>query len=552
MNIKKKNSRIRIIPLGGLEEVGKNCTIIEYEDEILIVDFGLKFSNEDSPGIDFIINNTNYLENNKNKIKGILITHGHLDHIGGLPYLLDKIKTTIYASNFTCAMINNLNFNKNTKEKLKFKIIKENQNLKIGKFNIDTVKIHHSIIDCLGFIFKTDNGNIIYTGDYKDDKNSYKEKNTDFKQLSKYKNNLLLLSDSTNAHNKNKTTSDKIIYNNLKKIITDTKERIIIATFSTQITRIRQILDICKEKNKKVIFSGFSISKNIEIGIRMNFFKDFDNVIFDIKKQNKMNKKDLVFVCTGTQGEENSSIYKIANDNHKFLKLEKKDTIVFCSSVIPGNEFKVNKIINQLHKKEVNVITNKDIEIHGSGHGGIDELKKVINTVKPKYFIPIHGENMHLAKHKELAINCGVREENIFVLENGQKIEIENQNIKKKEKIKNKILYIENNRILSSQGIFLNERLALKDKGILIFFIKLDYNGQSEVNIEQKGFGFYNNSTEIIDNIKEYLKNDISNNISNYYNDLEKSKLKIKSNIEQILAKNNYKIPLMSLNIIYS
>ena len=469
-----------------------------------------------------------------------------MDHIGGLPYLMDKIKTTIYASNFTCAMINNLSF----KEKPKLKIIKENQNLKIGKFNIDAIKVHHSIINCLGFVFKTKHGNIIHTGDYKDDKNSYKEKNTDFKALSKYKNNLLLLSDSTNAHNKNKTTSDKVIYNNLKKIITSSKDRLIIATFSTQITRIRQILDICKEKNKKVIFSGFSISKNIEIGIRMNFFKDFDNVIFDIKKQRKLESKNTVFICTGTQGEENSSIYKMANNTHRFIKLKEKDTIVFCSSVIPGNEFKISKIINQLYKRKIDIITNKDIDIHSSGHGGIEELKKMISVIKPEYFIPIHGESMHLEKHKKIALESGIKESNIFVLENGQKIEIHNQSIRKLEKVKNKILFIESGKILSSQNIFLKERLELKNKGVLIIFIKLDHNGLSEINIDTKGFGFYNNSSEILNYIKKNLTEDINHNISDYYNDIEESKLKIKSNVEKVLIKNRYKIPLISINII--
>lgn len=547
----KEKSKIRIIPLGGLKEIGKNCTLIEYEDEILIIDFGLKFGNEDTPGIDFTVNSLNYLINNKNKVKGILITHGHLDHIGGLPYLLNEFNIPIYASDFTCAMINNLKFKKSIQEKLILKPIKENQNIKIGKFEIDTVKIGHSIINCLGYIFKTKNGNIIHTGDYKDNRNSYKEKNTDFKQLSRYKNNILLLSDSTNAGNKEKTTSDKVIYNNLKKIISNTKGRIIISTFSTQITRIRQILDICKEKKKKVIISGFAISNNIEMGIRMNFLKNFEDILLKTKNKKKIEDKNIVFICTGTQGEKNSAIHKISNNNHPHIKLLKSDTVVFCSSVIPGNEFKVNKIINQLYEKEVNVITNKDIEIHSSGHGGTHELKKIINIIKPKYFIPIHGEKRHLERHKKIALNCGINEKNILVLENGQKIEIYKKKIKKLEKIKNKFLYINNNKILTLDNSVFKKRENLTNSGIIIIIIKLDHNSDIKITIENHGFVLYNDSKDIIKIIKENIINEVKNNIKQYYNDDKKNNLKIKSLITEILNKKKYTIPVISVNFIF-
>ncbi len=469
-------SKLRLFSLGGLEEIGKNCTVLEYNNEILVIDFGIKFNKDKLLGNLIYYPDFGYLEENQHKIKAILITHGHLDHIGGLLYLFKKINPLILTSNFTKDLIDNL-FQKNNFPKPKINIIKDA--FPLGHFNITPISLRHSIVDSIGFHITAREHSIFITGDFKEITQEHllalKERKID-----------ILLSDSTNA-NKNKTRiTEEEIFNNLKEIIKNSS-RVFLTHFSSQVYIIKNILDIAAEQDKIIIPLGRSIEEIFSILEKNQELLPYLNIIGSFKELNNYPQEKIIFLATGSQGEKNSSLWKLAHKKMKDLEIEHEDTLILSSSMIPGNEIYVNEIINSFYKQGAKVITNDDIAIHSSGHSYKNELREVINAIKPKFFIPIHGEYKHLVHHKDIAVECGVKENNVFIIENGETLELNQGSLKigKKLKLKEKIL--KNNRHINS--FLIEEKKKLAENGTMLINV---YKNKDNFSIKINSLGMVN------------------------------------------------------------
>jgi ribonuclease J len=417
--------KLKIIPLGGLNEVGKNMMVYEYEEDIIVIDMGLEFPNDDMLGIDYVIPDVSYLEENRKRIKGIIITHGHLDHIGGIPYILPRLDfPPVYSTRLTNGLIQKRVEEFNQEKQATLRIIDPDQALRLGKFLFTFFRVAHSIPDSVGVVIDTPVGKIVHTGDFKFDESL--AGNQKPQELNKIKalgnqNVLALLSDSTNALKPGHTMSESEVGKTLENVIKTTKGRLIIASFSSLIGRMQQIIDYAQKYNRKIFVSGRSMSENIKIAVQLGFLKFPNGTIQDIKKyQGKVEDSKILLLTTGSQGESISALTRIANNEHPHIKIKKGDTVVLSSSPIIGNERSIFSVVNNLCLLGADVIHNQIMDVHTSGHGYQEELKEMIKMVKPKYFIPVHGEYFMRKSHGNLAKDeCGVLEENVIMLQNG-------------------------------------------------------------------------------------------------------------------------------------
>lgn len=417
--------KLKIIPLGGLNEVGKNMMVYEYEEDIIVIDMGLEFPNDDMLGIDYVIPDVSYLEENRKRIKGIIITHGHLDHIGGIPYILPRLDfPPVYSTRLTNGLIQKRVEEFNQEKQATLRIIDPDQALRLGKFLFTFFRVAHSIPDSVGVVIDTPVGKIVHTGDFKFDESL--AGNQKPQELNKIKalgnqNVLALLSDSTNALKPGHTMSESEVGKTLENVIKTTKGRLIIASFSSLIGRMQQIIDYAQKYNRKIFVSGRSMSENIKIAVQLGFLKFPNGTIQDIKKyQGKVEDSKILLLTTGSQGESISALTIIANNEHPHIKIKKGDTVVLSSSPIIGNERSIFSVVNNLCLLGADVIHNQIMDVHTSGHGYQEELKEMIKMVKPKYFIPVHGEYFMRKSHGNLAKDeCGVLEENVIMLQNG-------------------------------------------------------------------------------------------------------------------------------------
>jgi len=417
--------KLKIIPLGGLNEVGKNMMVYEYEEDIIVIDMGLEFPDEDMLGIDYVIPDVSYLEENRKRIKGIVITHGHLDHIGGIPYILPKLDfPPVYATRLTCGLIEK-RVEEFKQEKLaSVRVIDPDKPLRLGKFDLNFFRVAHSIPDSVGIVIDTPIGKIVHTGDFKfDDSPSGNQKKADMNKIKALgsQNVLALFSDSTNALKPGHTMSESEVGKTLEGLIQKTKGRIIIASFSTLIGRLQQIIDYAQKYGRKIFISGRSMRDNIDIAAKLGFLQFPKGIIQDIKKyQNKVEDDQTLILTTGSQGEAISALTRISANEHPHIKIKKGDTVILSSSPIIGNEKAIFSVVNNLCLLGADVIHNQIMDVHTSGHGYQEELKQMIRMVNPKYFVPIHGEYFMRQTHGNLAKDeCGIPENNVIMLQNG-------------------------------------------------------------------------------------------------------------------------------------
>lgn len=427
--MKKYTPKLKIIPLGGLEEVGRNMMLLEYERDIIIIDMGLQFPEEDMPGIDYIIPNISYLYGKENYIRGVIITHGHYDHIGAIPHLIFKIgNPTIFTARLTRAIIEKRQEEyKNGKHKLNIHTISPRDTIQLGVFKVEFFRVNHNIPDGLGLAIHTPCGLVVHTGDFKFDPNPIGDLPADkekIKQLGE-KGVLTLCSDSTAAEIKGYSISEKTILENLREIFKTARGRIIISTFSSLISRIQQVFMITQELGKFVTIDGYSIRVNVEIARKLGYLKIKKNAIISLKEAKKLPDNKTVLLCTGAQGEERAVLMRIASGEHREIKIEKGDTIIFSSSVVPGNERTVQRLKDTLTRQGAEIYHYQMMDIHAGGHGAQEDLKEIIRLAKPKYFIPIHGNRYMLKIHRDLVATCNIPEKNIFVADNGQIMEFE-------------------------------------------------------------------------------------------------------------------------------
>ncbi len=470
------NNKLKITFLGGVGEIGKNMTAFEYNDEIIVVDAGLTFPGEDLPGIDVVIPDFTYLINNKDKVKAIILTHGHEDHIGGLPFVLEQIKAPIYGSRLTLALIEN-KMKEHPRVNYKAITVKPKNVLKIGAFSVEFIKVSHSIAGALALCITTPAGNVVHTGDFKIDFEPIDGVMTDlqrFGELGKKGVNLLMC-ESTNVCRPGYSMSEKSVGRALEEIFKNhTENRIFVATFASNIHRLQQILNLAEKYGRKVAFTGRSMVNITDVGMKIGEISFNREILIDIDKIDKYADKELLIVTTGSQGEPGSALPRMATGDFKQIKIGPNDLIVFSSSPIPGNEKSVYNVINSLFQKGADVIYDELSEVHASGHACQEEIKTIHSLVKPKFFMPIHGEYRHLKMHKQLAMNLGMEERNILLPTIGAQIEMTPNSIKRVG------IVTAGQRLIDGYGIgdmdsnVLRERKQLSEDGICVVVMTIN------------------------------------------------------------------------------
>ena len=547
----KKEEKVYIIPLGGLEEVGKNMTAFQYKDEIVIVDAGLTFPEDEHLGIDVIIPDFTYLENNKDKIKTLLLTHGHEDHIGAIPYLYQKLGSDvpIYGGKLTLELAK-AKFEKKDAVLPKMRVVKGRTKIKISKyFSVECISVTHSIADCYAICIKTPAGVIVHSGDFKVDLTPIDGEGFDFARLSQLGEEGvdLLLSDSTNANIPGFTPSERSVGESLKEEFSKSKGRIIIAAFASHVHRLQQIIDIAQMYNRKIAIDGRSMVKVFDIASRLGYLKLPKGLVVDIQKIDKLPAEKVVILCTGTQGEPLAALSRIANGTHKHISLREGDTVIISATPIPGNEKAVYKNINHLLKKNANVVFEKVVGIHVSGHGCQEEQKIMLTLVKPKFFMPVHGEYMMLKKHKELAMATGVKSENVILAENGNKIELTKSHCRITGKVQSGITLIDGFGVGDVGNIVLKDRQNLADDGIVIISVSQYKNGKFNRQIElvTRGFIYNRESEQLILETKELIKLELESLETKEIKEISKVKQMLKSKVGEFLFKKTNREPII-------
>ncbi|MBU1159994.1 ribonuclease J [Patescibacteria group bacterium] len=505
---------IRIIPLGGVEEIGRNMTVIEYKDDIIIVDAGLQFPQEETPGIDYIIPNTQYLESRRGRIRGLVISHGHLDHVGAIPYLISKIgNPTIYTTQLTKAMILKRQEEFPHGPKLRIEEVKPGQKIRVGQnLKLDFFAITHTIPDAIGTIIETPLGNVIYPGDFKIERDSRGNpvKIDNFITLGKQKN-LVLLLESTNAEAPGFSISEKTVRENLEKIINETSGRIIVGTFSSLIERIIDIAEIAEKAGRKVVIDGYSMKANIEIAKELKFFNPKKQVFLPAENIEEYPPNKIIAICTGAQGERNAALMRIANKKHKYIKIHKGDTVILSSSIIPGNERSIQNLKDNLARQGAKIIHYKVADVHASGHAYQEELKLMMKMIKPKFLIPVHGYYFMLKTNADLAESIGIPPENVVVpLNNGVIIETDGRKIETiKETAPSNYVMVDGLGVGDVKEIVLRDRQMLAQDGIFVVIAVIDSQTgkiKNSPDIISRGFIYLRESQDLLRQTRQIIK----------------------------------------------
>ena len=468
-----KEHKIRIIPLGGLGAIGNNMTVFECGDDILIVDCGIMFPSEEMPGIDFVIPDFSYIVKNKQRVRGIIITHGHEDHIGAVPFLLQEINAPVYATRLTLGLIQSRLEERPPRGKPVFNEINPGRQVRIGSFAVEFMRVNHSIIDGVALAIETPAGTIIHSGDFKIDFSPVDGRVTDLHRFAEYgeKGVLLLMSDSTNAERKGYTRSESVLGEKLVEIFSSARGRIIVASFASNIHRIQQVLDAAQKYNRRVAVSGTTMQKNVEIAERLGYLKYRKDLIIDDKAADSLPNKKLVLICTGSQGEPMSALARMAGGTHKHFAIEHDDTVVVTASVIPGNERMVYNVINSLMKKGAEVYYEQDEDIHVSGHASEEELKLMLSLVRPVFFMPIHGEYRHLKAHARIAESLGIKPSNIIVAENGSILELGKKSFEAVGALHLNQIVVDGKEIEDIANGTISDRRAMSTEGIIVISV---------------------------------------------------------------------------------
>lgn len=546
----KEDNNTRVFALGGLGEVGKNMYCVMHKDEIIIIDSGVMFPEDDLLGIDYVIPDYTFLKENQNKIKALLITHGHEDHIGGIPFLLQSVEIPkIYAPAQAKALIDKKLEERHMKYKNLF-IYNEKTKIKTKYFNIEFFRTTHSIPDSHGISIGTPNGTVVMTGDFKIDLTPIGPMSDIHKMAKIGKNGVrLLMSDSTNATVKGMSTSESIVDSNLSEIFANEKNsRIILATFASNIYRLKHIIEICKKNNRKVALFGRSMDTSIDIAMKCGYIKD-KKIIVTPEEANKLKPSQICLLCTGSQGEPLAALSRIANGSHKQIKLMPNDIVIFSSSPIPGNASSVAKTINKLYLKGVKVYTNSDgDEIHSSGHANQDELKLMIRLFKPEYFAPYHGEYRMLKTHCDIATLCDVPKNNTFILENGDVLSISKDKITKAGKVVAGDVYVDGSRIGDVGNVVIKDRKLMSSNGILVVI--------ANVNLEEKkllatpmvttrGYILVNENELLIKQIEKNAAHIINNKLKNKNISYNELKQEIINGLMPFLSNKTGRVPII-------
>lgn len=512
----KQNSKtLKIIPLGGQEEVGRNMTVFEYDDDIVILDMGIQFPEEDMPGIDYIIPNINYLKGKEKNIRGVIFSHGHLDHIGAAPLLLDKLNyPKIIGRDLTLALIVKKmeDFEPKSAKKLKTQTIKSlDERLTLGKFRVGFFNVEHSIMDAMGVIINTPQGTVIHPGDWTMDKNPTNLEPVSYTHLAKLPQPKILMLESLGATDySNDSVSEKEMYSNLEKLISQAPGKVIIGTFSSQIKRIAHIIEYARSIGKKVALDGYSMKMNIGIAKQLGYIKIDKETLIPINNIHKYPEKETIIVCTGAQGEGNAVLSRIISNDHKYIKIRKHDTIIFSSSVIPGNERTIQRLKDNLYRMCDNVIHSDIMDVHTSGHSNAANIKEMLKQVQPDFFLPVYANHFFLKEAAKLATGIGFHSENIFILDNGSVLEFDKGRGKiQNKKVETGYVFVDGLGVGDIGHIVLRDRQAMAKDGMFVIIVTVDsQTGQvrQSPDIISRGFIYMRENKELLFQVRERVK----------------------------------------------
>lgn len=516
--MKKNIMPLRLIPLGGLGEIGKNMMVVEYGDDMIVIDCGQKFPEEEMLGIDMVLPDFTYVIENVKKLRGIILTHGHEDHIGALPYLLKKISVPVFGTKLTLGLLE-AKLAEHNIEDTDFREINPDKAISLGCFDINFIRVSHSIPDGVALAIKTPEGIIMHTGDFKIDQTPIDGQLMEFEKITSYRNRLLvLMSDSTNAENSGFTLPEKSVSDTLKELIGTAKNRVIVACFASHIHRIQQVIDAAVGSNRRIVVMGRSMLRNIDIAQDLGYLKIPPKAIVDMSELKHIKAKNLLVLCTGSQGEPLSALTRMAAKNHRNLQIVPGDTVIISAKTVPGNEKSVNRVIDLLFKNGAEVYYKSVSEVHVSGHAAQEELKMMINLTKPKYLIPIHGEYRHLQYHAQLAKMVGMPDKNIIVTGNGNVIEFRNGKAKLNGKVAAGAVFVDGLGVGDIGNIVLRDRRVLSNDGICIVVATINtQTGQilSGPEIISRGFVYVREAGKLMDEAKLRVKQTLNDDSRN-------------------------------------
>ena len=547
---KKSSPEIKIIPLGGLGEIGKNMTAVEYDNEILLIDCGLSFPDDDMFGIDKVIPDFDYLIHTDKKIKGLIITHGHEDHIGAVPYLLRELNVPIYGLRFPLGLIEN---------KLKehglrgdFHVVEPEKEFRIGRhFTVEPVRITHSIADSVCYSIKTPAGRLFHTGDFKIDYTPVDGNRIDFARLAQIGSEgvMLMMADSTNVIRPGYTQSEMVVGETLADIFRDTNKRILIATFSSNVHRIQKIIDIALKCDRKVAISGRSMLNVVDLARELGYIKIPDRKLIDLNKAGNIPDKEMVIITTGSQGEPMSALARMASNDHKSIKIKKNDMVILSSTPVPGNELTVANVVNQLVEKGAEVIYSDIAETHVSGHACKEELKLMHSLIRPKYFMPVHGEARHLQTHADLAVELGMPPENIFMLNNGDCLKLSSKGAYKIENVaQTESIFVDGLGVGDVGNIVLRDRRLLSESGLIIVVATINKKEGMIVsgpNIISRGFVYVRENEDLISSACDRAESIIIGSLAKDMKDWNSIKTAVREGLRKYIYSKTERNPII-------
>lgn len=545
-----KKEKLKIIPLGGIQEVGKNITVFEYGNDIVLVDCGVSFPEDDMLGIDLVIPDFTYLVKNQEKIRGLVITHGHEDHIGSIPYLLRELNVPIYATKLAVGLINNKLEEHKLAKKAKMHIVNYGDTITFGKIKVEFIKSCHSIPDASALAIHTPVGVIVHTGDFKIDYTPINDDTMDFGRLAELGNQgvLALMSDSTNSERKGYTMSERTVGEVFDKLFINCTKRIVVATFASNVYRIQQIVNSAVANNRKIAVSGRSMVNMIETAMELGYIDVPKNVFIDIDMINNYTDEQLVIITTGSQGEPMSALTRMATGEHRKVHITANDLVIISATPIPGNEKYVSKVIDDLMKIGAEVVYSSLADVHVSGHACQEEQKLMLALVRPKYFIPVHGEYRHLRAHSETAKLMGVDPKNIFLMTNGRVLEIDETRAKLTGTVPFGKVMVDGLGVGDVGNIVLRDRQHLSQDGLIIVVLTMDSNTGEVVagpDIISRGFVYVRESENLMDDVKVVIRKEIDKCVINNITDWSTIKSSIRDSLREYIYKTTKRNPMI-------
>jgi len=509
--VARNKKKLKVIPLGGLQEIGKNITVFEYEDDIIIVDCGVAFPEDDMLGIDMVIPDISYVTKNKDKVRGIILTHGHEDHIGALPYVLKDINVPVYGTKLTLGLVGYKLEEHGMLSNVNLKVVEPNQTIQLGEFKVEFIRSTHSIADSVALAIHTPVGIVVHTSDFKIDYTPIEGEPMDLARLAELgkKGVLLLMCDSTNVEREGYTMSERTVGHAFEEIFMKTKGRILVATFASNVHRIQQIINASVKFGRKVAICGRSMMNVVKVALDLGYLNVPEGVLIDIEYIDRYNPENLVIITTGSQGEPMSALARMAVSDHKKVEIAPDDLVIISASSIPGNEKFVFKVINELFKKGADVIYESLADIHVSGHACQEELKLIHYLVKPKYFVPVHGEYRHLKQHANLAHSLGMPKENIFIMDIGKVLELTSDSAKINGSVTSGRVLVDGLGVGDVGNIVLRDRKHLSQDGLIVIVITTEKETGALIagpDVISRGFVYVRESEHLMEEVREVTK----------------------------------------------